>query len=412
MADFIQTLHWLWAKLPLVLLFINGYLVYRVLDVTGLTEHFVLKAVRKSKGRVPLLLFMVMTVAAGLSLFIPNMITVLTLLPVLKLLDSQINNKCDFHLTTPLTLATVYGANVGGMGSLIGSPANLFLLGVLEMYGVEGREAISFFNWFMWALPLVLVLISVGWLLLIYGACSKKARTGSICLQGLRQSDEPTQWQRSALLLFIGFLMFWIGDGVLAELWDGYASYRQVSCIAFFGYFVLLAFFKSGPPCYPSSVPLLRVKDLTGGVPLRGGVFLIALVAIVGLLRYFKAEQYVLGFGQQLMEIGNAWLLTAALVFLVVLFTEIFSNTLVSTTFFALSYGISMELGINPIPVMVGVSIASTCAFMTPVATPCNALAFGEMRGLRIRRVVLLGLIYNVITCSLITLWVNSYIPY
>lgn len=95
------------------------------------------------------IVFYVIAVTAFLSAFIPNAITVLAVLPVVTALDREHGRRHPgAPLTTALALATMYGANIGGMASLIGSPANLILLGVLDLYHVPGREQITFFNWF------------------------------------------------------------------------------------------------------------------------------------------------------------------------------------------------------------------------------------------------------------------------
>ncbi|MGE4554022.1 MAG: SLC13 family permease, partial [Desulfovibrionaceae bacterium] len=223
-------LAYLWMRLPLVLLFVNGYLVYRLLAVTRLTDAFALAAVRLSAGSTPRLLGMLMAAAAALSLCIPNAITVLTLLPVLTRLDARCRAlDPPLPLTTPLTLAVIYGANIGGMGSLIGSPANLLLIGALDWLHVPGRERIDFLNWFLWALPLAALLLAAAWGLLVGAGLSRAVRSRRLDADALAAvaaapgqggrggrgaGAELSPWQRSALKLFVLFLVFWIGEAM------------------------------------------------------------------------------------------------------------------------------------------------------------------------------------------------------
>ncbi|MGE4554096.1 MAG: anion permease, partial [Desulfovibrionaceae bacterium] len=87
------------------------------------------------------------------------------------------------------------------------------------------------------------------------------------------------------------------------------------------------------------------------------------------------------------------------------------SNTVVAAAFFPVAYAAANAAGIDPLALMIAVSTASTCAFMTPVATPCNALAFGEMRGVSLRRMLALGLVLNLACASLMTLWLSWVVP-
>ena len=95
----------------------------------------------------------------------------------------------------------------------------------------------------------------------------------------------------------------------------------------------------------------------------------------------------------------------------VIFLTEIISNTAVSTGFFPIAYWAGVKNGISPLVLMTGVSIASTCAFMTPIATPCNALAFGEMKGTSLKKMLISGFILNIIGTAIISLWLEFVIP-
>jgi len=111
--------------LQLIPLFTTGFIVSRIVARTSLAKRLVLVFAAVARGRVSIMLLAVMASAAVLSLFIPNLLTVLVLLPALeKLREAVAESGEDVKpLTTPLVLALIYGANTGGMGSLVGSPA-------------------------------------------------------------------------------------------------------------------------------------------------------------------------------------------------------------------------------------------------------------------------------------------------
>lgn len=400
-----------WERLPLILLFANGYLIYRLLAVTKLTDAFVRRALARNGGGVSRLLLLLMGSAALLSFFIPNTITVLALLPVLKAVDSELSeNHGRGVMTTALTLSVIYGANIGGMGSLIGSPANLMLLGVLDYFQVPGRELISFGSWFVWSVPLVALLLLAAWPIARL-AVPRRLRLDGIRLEA-KGPRELTPWQQSGLKLFFFFLVFWTGSSVAREVWAGYAALEPAVCAGFFLYFLFLLFFRGGPPCQGASCPLLRLRDLFTGLPLRGLGLLLILGGVVLAASHFRLDEQSAGFFGYVAEVvADPLLLTLAVVLAVILLTEVFSNTLVAAAFFPLAYFAADQHGLNPLLLMLAVSIASTCAFMTPVATPCNALAFGEMRGTRLGVMLGLGLVLNLVCALLMTAWLIWIIP-
>ena len=99
------------------------------------------------------------------------------------------------------------------------------------------------------------------------------------------------------------------------------------------------------------------------------------------------------------------------LVLVTIFATEVLNNTTVSTVLFPLSAAIGGTVGVDPLLLMLGVSLASTCAFMTPVATPVNALAFGGIGGVSLGRFVKNGLLMNLMSALWIAVWLTWLIP-
>ena len=403
---------YVWARLPLLLLFANGYLVYRLLAVTGLTEAFVDWMLRKSRGSVPRLLGLLMASAAALSLFIPNAITMLTLLPVLTRLDRGFKAQ-GVALTTPLALAAIYGANIGGMGSLIGSPANLVLIGALDYLGVPGRERITFANWSLWAVPLALLLLAVAWLFLAGPGLGRGLRRARVDVgeRGGARAD-LTPWQQAGLKLFWLFLVFWVGEALAAQLVPAFRTWEPAVCAGFFLWFGFLCFFQARTPCQGPSAPLLRLRDVVTGLPWRGLVFLGVIAAIIAAVNLLGLDARAARLLERAAVPGAGTLATVFFLALAVVFlTEGLSNTVVAAAFFPIAYQAATVSGLDPLTLMIAVSAASTCAFMTPVATPCNALAFGEMRGVSLARMLGLGLLLNLACAAIMAAWLSWAIP-
>ncbi len=405
-ADILDAYYW--NRLPLILMFVNGYFIYRLFVVTQLTDVFVSWSLRRSRGRIGRISLYIIATAAVISFFIPNAVTILILLPSLKLLDRDIRIQTDGkRLTTALTLSAIYGANIGGMGSLIGSPANLMLIAALDLFKVPGGDQITFLNWFLWSLPLVAIFSLLAWRVVILFGIPKELRSLRVAMGEARICLNSKQ--RSAAWLFGIFIIFWIILSLLESPSFGIEEYLPIPAILFFLLFLYMSFVS---PPGPAPRPLLRPKDVFTDLPARGLLFIGLLVVIVWGVRKLGLQQYIPALLSGLIHPGVPPILVVISVSAAVTFlTEILSNTVVSAAFFPLVEFIGESYGLAPLILMIAVSAASTCAFMTPVATPCNALAFGEMKGTSLKRMLVAGFLLNLTGALLISLWLGFMIP-
>jgi len=401
---------YLFARLPLALTFASGYIVYLLLATTRLTDVFVCWSLQRSRGNLKLFLAYVVGSATLLSFFIPNAITVLALLPFIKTIERDlVSQHNDRRLTTALTLSVIYGANIGGMGSLVGSPANLLLIGALDLYGVPGREQVSFMNWFLWSVPLVIVFSTIAWALIATLGVSRNAPRIATSLDEPERCSRLSTDQEGAGLLFVFFLVFWISEGIAREVWHPFIRYEASVCAGFFALFVYLSFLK---PLGNLDAPLLRFKHLVSGLPKRGLFFLAIVVFIIPVVHVFQIDKHAATVFSDFVRPGaSVFFVFFATTSIVIFLTEILSNTVVSTAFFPIAFFTSGAYNVPPLILMIAVSVASTCAFMTPIATPCNALAFGEMKRISLGRMLVLGGILNIIGALLITFWLQFVIP-
>lgn len=404
-----------WERIPLILLFVSGYLAYRLMAVTRITDTFVLWAVRRSHGRPSLLILYVIGAAACLSAFIPNAITVLTLLPLLRMLDEDFRQQGVQGMTTPLMVAAIYGAGIGGMGSMIGTPANAILLVALDFLNVPGREQVTFFNWFLWSVPLVVMFVGLAWVVAGVIGVPRHARGIRLRLSCEDDGCMVSSRQKFGASLFLAFLMFWIGEAVLRAVSPAFAAMSPFVCVGFFVVFLLLAFVCPAPERRErreGNGPLLRPADVLSGVPRRGLIFVLLLMAVFGMARFLGLDQAASAWIGQWLAVDMPPLQVFFLTVLAVIFlTEVLSNTVVVAGFFTIVHLTAQSHGMDVLPLMIAVSVASTCAFMTPLATPANALAFGEMRGASLRIMLLLGCLLNILGALLMTGWLNWVLP-
>ncbi|CCH49833.1 SLC13 family permease [Pseudodesulfovibrio piezophilus] len=403
---------YIWHRLPLVLLFAGGYLVYQLMTVTRLTDRFVYRAIQKSRGRTSILLFYLIASIAVLSSFIPNTIAVLTLLPVLRRLDREYAAKGGVGMTTVLMCSTLYGAAIGGMGSMIGSPANAVLFGALDLFRIAGREQITFLNWFVWSVPLVALFVLIAWCVVTRLGLTAEGRLVRIAVDELETQGEVSARQRFGLKLFWFFMIFWVGEAVAKQVIPNFSLVSPLVCLGFSAVFLFLLFGIAVPDGQDNPGPLLVPWDMVKSIPRRGVLFLFFLALLIAVVHWLDLDARVVGAVSVLFQGESSSLLLGFFMILSVIFlTEILSNTVVVAAFFTIVPALALSHGIEPLMLMMGVSLASTCAFMTPIATPTNALAFGEMRGVSLRKMVFLGAVLNVLGALLITTWFSWVIP-
>lgn len=403
---------YLWQRLPLILLFCSGYLVYQLMAATRITDAFVTWALNKSRGSASTLLLYIIGASAVLSSFIPNTITVLTLLPVLKRLDSSYRAQGVNSMSTVLMCSAIYGAAIGGMGSMIGSPANAVLFGALDLFQVPGREQITFFNWFLWSIPLVILFVLAAWGVAAGLGLPRETKNITVSLGCDDEACKTNDRQRYGGRLFWMYMSFWIFEAISRQAVPRFATISPIVCTIFTIAFCLLVFVRNAPASAFAQGPLLSPSSLLTGLPRRGFTFILILVALFGVVHSLKWDEWVITNAGQILKGEMSPLLLFFLTVLAVIFlTEILSNTAVVAAFFTIAYYAAQGHGVPPLPLMMGVGVASTCAFMTPIATPTNALAFGEMRGASLKTMLSLGLVLNLIGAVILTGWLEWVLP-
>nr|WP_321260771.1 SLC13 family permease [uncultured Pseudodesulfovibrio sp.] len=412
MESFTDLSAYLWQRLPLILLFVCGYFIYQLMAAARITDSFVLWTLKKSRGHASFLILYIIAASAALSSFIPNTITVLTLIPVLKKLDRNFAEQGATGMTTVLMCAAIYGAAIGGMGSMIGSPANAVLFAALDVFEIAGREQITFFNWFVWSVPLVIVFVLAAWGVAAGLGLSASARGVTVHMEGLTEENVGQDRQQYGVRLFWFYIFYWMVEAVLRQQVGGFANMSPLFSLGFAGVFLYLLFWREAPGAPVGKGPLLCPSDLVKSVPRRGLLFILVLGVLFGVVHWLKLDERAVVLAGEMLQ-GD---MTPAFLFFltilsVIFLTEVLSNTAVVAAFFTIAFYAAQGHGMNPLYLMMGVGVASTCAFMTPIATTSNALAYGEMKGASLPVMLGLGCVLNIIGAVLMTVWLSWVLP-
>lgn len=386
---------------PIIYLFFGGFVIALAIERCGLHRRIALSVFALSGADARGLVAGFMIAAAFVSMWISNTSTTLMLLPIAVSVVTVIAETMPTlslrqrnHFGISLLLGLAYGATLGGMATLVGTPPNAFMAGFMaDNYGVE----IDFARWMLVGLPVTLVLLPLAWLLLtrIMFPIDFKASPETLrYIKSMRTSlGSMSKAEVRTAGLFLFLVAGWLGRGWLEGLpFVGDLSDTGVAMIAAMAAFLI--------PSGKRGEALMTwdsMSRLPWGVLILfgGGLALAAAVSSSGL---------ALWLGQQLSGIGtvNAVLLVVAATALVIFLTELTSNLATTATFLPVIAAIGVETGQDPLIYVIPVTLAASCAFMLPVATPPNAVVFSS--GLvAIPTMARVGLVLNIIAVAVLS---------
>jgi len=404
------------GKIQLIFFFINGFLVSRLMIKVRLPERIVFWFLGKKNLSLAKILFYLIAISAFLSFFIPNAITVLTLLPLLELLRRSYEkaNGPSRSVATMLALAAIYGANIGGMGSITATPANGILVTFAVLNDVPGTEHLTFASWLIWGIPLVCIFVCVAAVILCLVLRPWNYRKNRMALAF---DDEQTKHPCQKITIWITVLYFltsFILSLALMQFPGKLFLILTVGGLLTLGFIFFLFFVPlKGDDESRSGQVLLKIPDCYNDLPTRGFLFVGIAVVLAALLYAFNFQEYFTDWAEPIMKIGvPIFVLFFFIALATSLSTEVLSNTAVQISFFVVALPLAQPLGISALEALIIITLSCTCAFMSPIATGVNGLAFGGVKGVSFTRMLLVGFIMNIAGALLISSWVLNVISW
>ncbi len=383
-------------KIQLLFIFVNSFLLSRLLVVTKVPERLVLYLIGKRHLPIIQITFYVIAASAFLSFFIPNVITVLALLPIVKILRTTFEESIPDRyreIETLLPLTLIYGANIGGMGSITGTPANGIMVVYATLYELPGVEHLTFENWLLWGSPMVVIFVGAAWLLLtLYFRLW--TYNNDLVHVTVHASDAFHPLQKSAINITILFFLLSMLFSILIK-----NSEQQgiiLSITGFSSLALILLLFVIPIRSSWDEIPrrMLHLRDCYSNLPWRGIFMLGIIVLLLGLCALLNVQTYILllfqAAFQQEYSLTMLYIVVAALT---AFSTELFSNTVVQIAMFIVMRPLFAESSPIAIQTFLIITLSCTNAFMTPIATGVNGLAFGEMKGISFVRMLTIGFI-------------------
>lgn len=387
---------------PTIYLFLGGFVIALAIERAELHRRVALMIFRLVDVNGRSLIGGFMIAAAVLSMWISNTSTTLMMLPivmsVLAVVRDQMPNMSDKERSdfeTAMLLGLAYGATLGGMTTLVGTPPNAFMVGFMETtYGVE----IDFARWMIVGVPLAIIMLPLSWIFLtriIFKVKFKATEDARREMQKLGGDIGPiTKAEARIGIVFLLLVMGWIGRKPLSSVLDlPGVSDAGIAMTAAVLTFLIPSGSRPGNLMTWSETQRLPWGVLIlfgGGLALAGGM---------------TSSGLTLWIGQQLapLSIFHIAVLIVAATTLVIFLTELTSNLATTATFLPVIAALAIETGNDPLLFVIPVTLAASCAFMLPVATPPNAIVFSSGY-LSIPRMMRAGIALNLIGVAVLSL--------
>jgi len=397
-------------KIQLIFFFISGFVVSRLMIKARLPHRIVFWFIGKKHLSITKILFYLIAISAFLSFFIPNAITVLTLLPLLELLRRSYEeyNGSSKNVATMLALSTIYGANIGGMGSITATPANGILITYAVLNGIPGTQYLSFASWLVWGIPLVIIFVSIAGLII-----SVVLRPWRYQKRSIQLPFEAEKTYHPFQKITVRITVFYFLSSFILSLLMMYFSGRTLLILFISGIltllFILFLFFLPVrvDPKTDSRQVLLTLADCYNELPTKGFIFVGIAVVLAAILYAFNIHEFFAGWAAWIIPTGiSAFALFFFLALATSFSTEVLSNTAVQLSFFVVALPLAQTLGFPALEMLIIITLSCTSAFMSPIATGVNGLAFGGVKGVSFSKMLVVGFILNVAGALLISSWV------
>lgn len=378
---------------PVIFLFMGGFLLAAALERSHLHKRIALSIVALIGASPHRLILGFLVTSSLLSMWISNTATALMMLPIALSVGSigSSYGNTDKGIAA-LLLSVAIGSNLGGIGTLIGTPPNAIMLGYLSQnHGIE----MGFGEWMLVGVPLVIVSLPIFYFILrILMDFNAPVDESVIAREVQVQRMALGAWSTSEIRVSILFSItasLWMFQSLLKPYIPGISD-AGISILAGLSLF-LISDGKKGA--------LLKWEDaekIPWGVLVLfgGGLSLAELIQTTNLAQWIGDSMSAL-----------AVLPVPVIIFLVVIsiifFSEVASNSATAAAIIPVMGALAVTLGYDPRIFVIPATLAATTAFMLPVGTPPNAIVFASGK-IKQSEMIRVGFWLNLASAILITI--------
>ncbi|MEZ5405005.1 MAG: SLC13 family permease [Verrucomicrobiia bacterium] len=382
---------------PLIFLFLGGFLMAQAMQRWGLHQRLALNLIMRTGTKPAALVGGFMVATAFLSMWVSNTATAMMMYPIgvstLNLLKNEKGEFGDVHLPIALMLSIAYAANIGGVATLIGTPPNVMAVAFIEK---EFHIVIPFWRWMLFGFPLALGLLTFAYFLLTRWVfpLGKEEIVGvrEYIHEQITQLGPMRREEKGVAIVLVTVVFLWLFKPILgsriASLSDTIIALMGVMAL-----FVLPVDLKQkrfllsreALQAVPWEVLILFGGGLSLAASIESSELTVALSQITHHFRFLPS-----------------FLLFIFFAGMTLLLSELASNTATVAVLLPIVSSFAVGLGANPLPFMIAIALAASCAFMMPVGTPPNAIIFGS-GWVRVKHMARAGFWLNLVALTLIT---------
>jgi sodium-dependent dicarboxylate transporter 2/3/5 len=393
-----------------VFLYLGGFILALAIQKWNLHKRIALNIIKVVGTNVQKIILGFMVATAFLSMWISNTATAVMMLPIgiaiIKQMKDLKNTSEDENLIfgKALMLSIAYSASIGGIATLIGTPPNLVFAGIIqETYNIE----ISFLKWFQFGLPISILLLAISWVYLTKVAFKFKQNEFNKGKEEInRQLEELgsiSYEEKIVLSVFVVTGLAWILRTYLLNKFIPNLDDSIIALISGISLFLFQANNQEGKK--------EKIMNWEDAVKLPWGILLL-FGGGLAIAQGFQSSGLANWIAENLTQLNGFSLFIILLVVITAVnfLTEITSNLATTAMLLPILAPTAVILGVHPYVLMVGATLAASCAFMLPVATPPNAVVFGS-NYLKISDMVRVGILMNIISIIIIFMMVYFILP-
>jgi len=381
---------------PIIYLFMGGFVIALAVEKWDLHKRIALTILTSVGKSGPAIVGGFMLASAIISMWVMNTSTTLMLLPigvsVVKIVSEsadELNDTQKHNFQLAVLLGIAYSATIGGMATIVGTAPNAFFVGFMKE---NGFTEIGFGQFMLVGFPLTLVMLPLAWFAITHIVFPIKFSTSDATRNHLYKLRADLGLmsiaEKRVSVVFASAAFLWMTRPLLNML-SIFAGLSDAG-IAMIAATILFLI-----PSANKNDPYLMKWETMSKLPwgllilFGGGLSLASSVAQTGLADWI---------GESLVVLGGAGTIVLVIVIttLIAFLTELTSNTATTGTFLPVVAALAIGINVDPLIFALPATLAASCAFMLPVATPPNGIVYGSGY-IRIPEMVKAGFVLNII---------------
>ena len=402
---------------PIIFLFMGGFFIALAIEKWNLHQRIALSILKKSGGKGNHILLGFMVSSFLISMWLSNTATTMMMFPialsVLHVMGSNFKGKGFNKFSYSVLLSIAYASNIGGLATIIGTPPNIALVGLMnEKYNMN----ISFSDWFLVCFPLALTILSLlYWIftrVLFVNKMDKDETTRTFIEMEYSKLKSWSKPERYVLYIFLGTAFLWISKDVWIKFTGITLNDAQIALIGALALFVFPSGKKktestdsSDLELDASKVPGSRLLEWNDTHKMAWGILLM-FGGGLALAKSMESSGVMKMIGE-----GIASYAPQQLIFLILLVTtisiflsEIMSNIAQVIVMAPILSSVAIAMGISPIIICLPMTLAASCAGMLPMGTPPNAIAYSSGK-IPLKEMLRAGFVLNLISILVISVF-------